>query len=113
MGQALGVAMVSMVMLTGITFSMKQFVIGNASLTPQTRSAVQSLTVIPYINDVRFKMLVTDAGVHPDDFPAMTQLYQRSRAHVTRAALLAMALMTVLFLASTRRLPTGQGGAPG
>lgn len=112
-GQALGVAMVSMVMLTGITFSMKQFVAGNASLTPQTRSAVQNLTVIPYINDVRFKKLVTDAGIHPVDSPALTQLYQRSRAHVTRTALLAMAMMTVLFLAGTRRLPTGQGGAPG
>ena len=107
-GQALGVAMVSMVMLTTITLGMKQFIAEDASLRPQTRSAMQSLTVIPYLNDARFQTFIMDAGIHPVDLPVLTQFYWQLRAHVSRAALWAMALMTALFLAGTRRLPTVQ-----
>lgn len=107
-GQALGVALVSMVMLTAITYGMKLLVAEDAGLNPRTLSAVRSLPVIPYLNDLQFKALIVDAGVQQADLSTLTKYYQQTRAHVSRAGLWSMAVMTLLFFFATLHLPSGR-----
>lgn len=100
-GQALGVALVSTVMLTTLTFSMKHR-IADITVTPQTRITIQNMTVFPYLSDQGFSNLLVQSGATKQDLPTITKLYQQSRARVSQAGLLAMALMTLLFLLGTR-----------
>lgn len=100
-GQALGVALVSTVMLTTLTFSMKHR-IADITVTPQTRITIQNMTVFPYLSDQGFSNLLVQSGATKQDLPTITKLYQHSRARVSQAGLLATALMTLLFLLGTR-----------
>lgn len=104
-GQALGVALVSMVMLTAMTFSMKKFTAEESALSSQTFLAVKNLTAIPYLSDAGFQSMIIKSGANPGDLAVLTPVYQRSRARVTRAGLFSMTIMTLLFLMGTRNIP--------
>src|SRR5471030_2095900 len=104
-GQALGVALVSMVMLTAMTFSMKKFTAEVSTLSPQTFLTVKNLTVIPYLSDAGFQAMIVKSGAAPQDLAVLTPIYQRSRARVTRAGLFSMTIMTLLFLLGTAKIP--------
>jgi MFS family permease len=105
-GQALGIALVSMVMLTAITFSMKKFTAEISTVTPQTFLTVKHLQVIPYLSDNAFQSMIIKSGVSPQDLPQLMPVYQHVRAHVTRAGLFSMTIMTVIFLLGTGGIPT-------
>ncbi|TBL85374.1 hypothetical protein EYY95_15390 [Hafnia alvei] len=60
------------------------------------------MTVFPYLSDQGFSNLLVQSGATKQDLPTITKLYQQSRARVSQAGLLAMALMTLLFLLGTR-----------
>lgn len=104
-GQALGVALVSMVMLTAMTFSMKKLTSEVPGMTPQTFQAVKNMTVIPYLSDAGFQAMIVTNGANPQDLAVLTPVYQKSRARVTRAGLLSMTVMTLLFLMGTGKIP--------
>lgn len=107
-GQAMGVALVSMVMLTMLTIGMKDKVV-NDPVSEQTRDALQHLAVVPYLNDPQFTLFMQQAGAVKNDLPVLTKTYRQSRAQVTRAGLYAMALLTLLFLWPTRAIPLTEG----
>ncbi|WP_413529928.1 MFS transporter [Rahnella inusitata] len=110
-GQALGVALVSMVMLTAMTFSMKKFTAEVSTMSPQTFQTVKNLTVIPYLSDAGFELMIVKEGANPQDLVALTPIYQRSRARVTRAGLFSMTIMTLLFLMGTGKIPVTLEGS--
>ncbi|QLK63131.1 MFS transporter [Enterobacteriaceae bacterium Kacie_13] len=110
-GQALGVALVSMVMLTAMTFSMKKFTAEVSTMSPQTFQTVKNLTVIPYLSDAGFELMMVKEGANPQDLVALTSIYQRSRARVTRAGLFSMTIMTLLFLMGTGKIPVTLEGS--
>ena len=103
-GQALGVALVSMVMLTTLTLSMKNQS-QHTELSVQTRDRIQQMTVIPYMGDTDFTEQLIKAGVSKNEQPVLMQSYQRARARVTKAGLFSMVLMTMLFLSGTKNVP--------
>ncbi|AOY00751.1 MFS transporter [Jeongeupia sp. USM3] len=106
-GQALGVAMVSMVMLTAVTVGMKRVTGEDMALSTQARAVVTRLAVIPFTNDGGFRTLMAGAGVPSADLPSLARHYRASRVRGAQAGILAMALMTLLFLLATRRIPGG------
>lgn len=103
-GQALGVALVSMVMLTTLTLSMKNQS-QHAELSVQTRQRIQQMTVIPYMGDKDFTEQLIKAGASKNERPVLMQSYQRARARVTKAGLFSMVIMTLLFLSGTKNVP--------
>lgn len=111
-GQALGVALVSMVMLTAMTYSMKKFTEEVPAITPQSSQIVQNLTVIPYLSDAGFQNMIVNNGASTHDLAVLTPVYQKSRARVTRAGLLSMTVMTLLFLLGTGKIPVTLENAP-
>ncbi|TPG55575.1 MFS transporter [Ewingella americana] len=105
-GQAIGVAVCGMVMLTAVTMGVQGAARSDPALSPDTQTKVSEMTVIPYLSDAGFSALMLDHGIVQKDVPALTQVYQTSRLNATRAGMIATALMTVLFLFGTRNLPT-------
>ena len=103
-GQALGIALVSTVMLTMLTMSMKNQS-QHADLSFKTRHMVQQMAVIPYIEDKHFNALMIKAGAIENERPVLMHLYQRARARVTKAGLFSMVIMTMLFLLATKNVP--------
>jgi len=111
-GQAIGVAVCGMVMLTAVTMGVQGAARSDPALSPDTQTKVSEMTVIPYLSDTGFSALMLEHGIVQKDVPALTQVYQTSRLNATRAGMIATALMTVLFLFGTRNLPTRTKVAP-
>jgi hypothetical protein len=105
-GQAIGVAVCGMVMLTAITMSVQSTAHGDARLSDATRGKVSAIAVIPYLSDGKFSELMLDHGIDQADMPVLTDVYKHARLDATRAGMIATALMTLLFLFGTRNLPT-------
>jgi len=105
-GQAIGVAVCGMVMLTAVTMGVQGAARSDSSLSADTQTKVSQITVIPYLSDTNFKKQMLDHGITQKDVPALTQVYQTSRLNATRAGMIATAVMTALFLLGTRNLPT-------
>ncbi|PKE30094.1 MFS transporter [Rahnella sp. AA] len=105
-GQAIGVAVCGMVMLTAVTMGVQGAARSDSSLSADTQTKVSQITVIPYLSDTNFSKLMLDHGITQKDVPALTQVYQTSRLNATRAGMIATAVMTALFLLGTRNLPT-------
>lgn len=103
-GQALGIALVSMVMLTTLTLSMKNQS-RRIDVSPPTQQMVRQMTVIPYVEDKHFSELMIQSGAQKKELPALLQAYQNARSRVTKAGLFSMVIMTVLFLLGTKNIP--------
>jgi len=55
--------------------------------------------------------MIVKEGANPQDLVALTPIYQRSRARVTRAGLFSMTIMTLLFLMGTGKIPVTLEGS--
>lgn len=105
-GQAIGVAVCGMVMLTAVTMSVQSTASQDLQLSQASRTKVSEMTVIPYLSDVNFSKLMLDKGISQQDVPVLTNDYKTARLNATRAGMVATAIMTLLFLFGTRNLPT-------
>ncbi|MDU2938071.1 MAG: MFS transporter [Enterobacteriaceae bacterium] len=109
-GQAIGVAVCGMVMLTAITMSVQDAARSDTQLSSDTRTKVADITVIPYLSDSAFSKLMLDHGINQTDVAPLTTVYKTARLNATRAGMVATAIMTLLFLFGTRNLPTRTKG---
>lgn len=104
-GQALGMALISTVMLTVLTFLMKYQVQHDPAIGLAARQAIGHLTFIPWTSDRTFHQLIQTQNLAPGDLSGLLQHYQQSRMLSARYGLLAMALVTSLLLIRLRHLP--------
>lgn len=104
-GQALGMALISTVMLTILTFLMKYQVQHDLALSQSARQSISHLVYIPWTSDRTFHQLLQKQNLAPGDFYSLLQHYQQSRMQSARYGLLAMALVTTLLLIRLRDLP--------
>lgn len=105
-GQAIGVAVCGMVMLTAVTMSVQSAARDDQQLSPDSRAKVAEMNVIPYLSDASFSKLMLAHGITQQDLPTLTNDYKTARLNATRAGMVATAVMTLLFLFGTRNLPT-------
>lgn len=110
-GQAIGVAVCGMVMLTAITMTVQDMASHDASLSQDTQQKVANISVIPYLSDTGFSKLMLDQGVNQKDVTELNQVYKTARLKATRAGMVATAVMTLLFLFGTRNLPVRAKGS--
>ena len=110
-GQAIGVAVCGMVMLTAVTMTVQDMASHDASLSQDTQQKVANLSVIPYLSDTGFSTLMLDQGVNQKDVTELNQVYKTARLKATRAGMVATAVMTLLFLFGTRNLPVRARGS--
>lgn len=104
-GQALGMALISTVMLTVLTFLMKYQVQHDPAMGLAARQAIGHLTFIPWTSDRTFHQLIQTQNLAPGDLSGLLQHYQQSRMLSARYGLLAMAIVTSLLLIRLRHLP--------
>ncbi|MDN6832524.1 MAG: MFS transporter [Enterobacterales bacterium] len=109
-GQAIGVAVCGMVMLTTVTMAVQGAARSDDHLSIDTRTKVSEITVIPYLSDNAFTKLMLDHGITQGDVPALSEVYKTARLNATRAGMVATAIMTLMFLFGTRNLPTRTKG---
>lgn len=104
-GQALGMALISTVMLTVLTFLMKYQVQHDLAISLPARQIVEHLNFIPWISDRAFHQFIQTQNLASGDLMNILSHYQQSRLQSTRYGLLAMAIVTLLLFIRLHDLP--------
>lgn len=107
-GQALGMALISTVMLTLITFFMKYQVSHDLAISLAARDAIHQLIYIPWSSDGTFRQLILGHHLSFDDTIKLMAHYQQSRIQSARYGLLAMVVATLALFFRLRHLPETQ-----
>lgn len=102
-GQAIGIALVSTIMMTFLTFSMKYHVLHDVSIDQHVRQIIQHINTIAWGNDTAFLQLFRDIPLSKIDGQKLMALYQHTRMQGARLGLLAMALITLILLVVIRK----------
>ncbi len=110
LGASIGTALAGAILISVLTTTFLGSVASNPAV-PQEMSAkaqVELSAGIPFVSDADLDAALTQAGVPPDTAQSIVDDNARSRINGLRASLAALALIALVALAFTRRLPTVQ-----
>jgi MFS family permease len=117
LGASIGTAFAGAVLISALSLSFIDGIQNNPDVPPDVaeQTEVQLASGAPFISDADLDEALTAAGVDPTLADAVVQANESARIDGLRAALGALAVLGVVALFATRRLPTtpvGAGGQP-
>jgi hypothetical protein len=113
LGSSFGTALIGAILLSGLTTATVERVTTNPALPPETQTAIADKVAADGIDVVPVETVraaATAAGLSPAEADAVASDYAAAQLVGLRDALGAVALVAVLGLWFTRRLPTGPPG---
>jgi EmrB/QacA subfamily drug resistance transporter len=113
-GASLGTALAGSIMIGALTASFLSGIADNPDVPDQVadQANVELASGIPFISDADLTAALEDAGVDATTSAAIVDENEQARVDGLRAALALLALVGVIALFFTRRLPVHQSGAP-
>jgi len=114
LGASLGTALAGALLVAALTSSFLTNIQNSDAIPSRVKSEaqVQLAGGVPFISDADLEQALDDAHVNSRTSKAAVTAYQESRTTGLRAALAILALMTVLALFFTNRVPATQPRAP-
>ena len=112
-GASIGTALAGAVLITSLTASFLSGIAENPDVPPQVSSqaTVELASGIPFISDADLETALEEAGATPAVTQAVVDENEQARLDGLRAALALLALIAVVALFFTRRIPQHQPGA--
>ena len=113
-GASLGTALAGSVLIAALTASFLTGIAQNPDVPPEVASqaTVELASGIPFVSDAQLESALQQAGVNPETTQAVLDVNEQARLDGLRAALALLALIAVIALFFTRRIPDQQPGAP-
>jgi hypothetical protein len=114
LGASIGTAFAGAVLIAALATSFLQGIETNPDVPSAVvdQAEVQIASGVPFISDADLDAALTDAGVDPELAETILEENQAARIDGLRAALGALAVLGVLAILATRRLPTDPVGGP-
>ncbi|MGA9162813.1 MAG: MFS transporter [Actinomycetota bacterium] len=112
-GASIGTALAGAVLITSLTASFLSGIAENPDVPPQVSSqaTVELASGVPFISDAALETALEEAGATPAVTQAVVDENEQARLDGLRAALALLALIAVVALFFTRRIPQHQPGA--
>jgi Na+/melibiose symporter-like transporter len=113
-GASLGTALAGSVLIASLTASFLTGIADNPDVPNDvvSQADVQLASGAPFISDADLEAALQDAGVDASTTQAVVDVNGRARVDGLRSALALLALIGVIALFFTKRIPTHQPGAP-
>jgi hypothetical protein len=107
LGASLGTALIGSVLLTGLLTGFQTRIAENPELSEPVRAEITAATQqgIEIVTTEQANAAATAAGLSPADADAVTADYADAQLEALKKAMLAVALLALLALVFTRRLP--------
>jgi MFS family permease len=114
-GASLGTALAGSVLIASLTASFLTGIAENPDVPPEvvSQANVQLASGVPFISDADLETALEDAGVDEQTTQAIVDVNEQARLDGLRSALALLALIGVVALFFTRRIPTQPPGAEG
>jgi MFS family permease len=112
-GASLGTALAGSVLIASLTASFLTGIADNPDVPEQvvSQANVQLASGVPFISDVDLKAALEDAGLDPATSQAVLDVNEQARLDGLRSSLALLAIIGVVGLFFTKRIPTVQPGA--
>ena len=113
-GASIGTALAGAILITSLTASFLSGIAQNPDVPPEVTSQanVELANGIPFISDADLETALEEAGASPAVTQAVVDENEQARLDGLRSALALLALIAVVALFFTRRIPDRQPGAP-
>ncbi|HEY3211761.1 MAG TPA: MFS transporter [Actinomycetota bacterium] len=113
-GASIGTALAGAILITSLTASFLSGIAQNPDVPPEVTSqaSVELASGIPFISDADLETALEEAGASPAVTQAVVDENEEARLDGLRSALALLALIAVVALFFTRRIPDRQPGAP-
>ena len=107
LGASLGTALIGSVLLTGLLTGFQARIADNPALSEPVRAEIAAATQegIEIVTTEQARAAATAAGLNPTEVDAVTDDYADAQLEALKRAMLAVALLALLSLMFTRRLP--------
>jgi F0F1-type ATP synthase membrane subunit c/vacuolar-type H+-ATPase subunit K len=112
-GASIGTALAGAILITSLTASFLSGIAQNPDVPPEVTSQanVQLASGIPFVSDADLEAALEEAGASPAITQAVVDENEQARLDGLRSALALLALIAVVALFFTRRIPDRQPGA--
>jgi Na+/melibiose symporter-like transporter len=112
-GASLGTALAGSVLIASLTASFLTGIADNPDVPEQVvnQANVQLASGVPFISDVDLQAALEDAGLDPATSQAVLDVNEQARLDGLRSSLALLAIIGVVALFFTKRIPTVQPGA--
>jgi Na+/melibiose symporter-like transporter len=113
-GASIGTALAGAILITSLTASFLSGIAQNPDVPPEVTSQanVKLAKGIPFVSDADLETALEEAGASPAVTRAVVDENEQARLDGLRSALALLALIAVVALFFTRRIPDRQPGAP-
>ena len=114
-GASLGTALAGSVLIASLTASFLSGIAQNPDVPKEVsqQASVQLEAGVPFVSDAQLQKALQDAGVDPKTTQAVLDVNEQARVDGLRASLALLAIIGVIGLFFTKRIPTVQpGGVP-
>jgi hypothetical protein len=112
-GASLGTALAGSVLIAALTASFLSGISHNPAVPAEVSSqaSVQLASGVPFVSDADLQKALNDAGVNQKTSQAIIDENEQARVDGLRTALALLALLSVIALFFTRRIPVQQPGS--
>lgn len=104
-GQAIGVAILGVVMLFSITGTFKDAALSSADLSSTSKTVISEQASIGFMPDAAFAKYIADKATNADDAAVLTAINRSTRQNSTQLGLYVLGFICALFWLSTGPLP--------
>lgn len=104
-GQAIGVAILGVVMLFSITGTFKDAALSSADLSSTSKAVISEQASIGFMPDAAFAKYIADKAANADDAAVLTAINRGTRQNSTQLGLYVLGFICALFWLSTGPLP--------
>ena len=104
-GQAIGVAILGVVMLFSITGTFKDAALSSADLSSTSKTVISEQASIGFMPDAAFAKYIADKAANADDAAVLTAINRSTRQNSTQLGLYVLGFICALFWLSTGPLP--------
>ena len=113
LGASIGTALAGAVLISAMTTSFLAGIENSAAVEDDlaARAQVELSAGIPFVSNDQLESGLEDAGVPPQTADAVTEQYETARLAGLRASLSVLAVITLIALFFSRRIPTAQPSA--
>ncbi|MGZ8615436.1 MAG: MFS transporter, partial [Actinomycetota bacterium] len=111
-GASLGTALAGSVLIASLSASFLTGIAENPAVPQQVvdQANVQLTSGVPFISDADLETALGDAGVDPTTTQAIVDVNEQARVDGLRSALALLAIVALIALLFTKRIPTQQPG---
>jgi hypothetical protein len=113
LGASLGTALAGSILIGVLTASFIQGIQENPAVPPEVAAGaeVELAGGIPFVSDAQLETALADAGVAPEEAAVIQEENTSARITALKASLALLAVVVVLALYFTRRIPTEPVGS--